>query len=72
MILNKKKTRNSTTDFLKELHWLPIQQRIDFKILMLVFKSLKRHTIPQNIYRNSFSRRNREEKSSDQAANITR
>ena len=34
MILNKK-----TTQCLKELNWLPIQQRIDFKILILVFKS---------------------------------
>ena len=36
IILNKK-SRDSTTECLKELHWLPIQQRIDFKILILVF-----------------------------------
>ena len=41
MILNKK-PRDSTTECLKELHWLPIQQRIDFRILVLVFKSLKK------------------------------
>ena len=28
------------TPVLKELHWLPIQQRIKFKMLLLVFKSL--------------------------------
>ena len=43
MTLNKK-TRDSATEFLKELHWLPIQQRIDFKILILVFKSLNKQT----------------------------
>ena len=41
MILNKK-ARDSATECLKELHWLPIQQRIDFKILVLVFKSLNK------------------------------
>ena len=43
MILNKK-PRDSTTECLKELHWLPIQQRIDFKILALTFKSLHKQT----------------------------
>ena len=38
LILNKK-PRDSSTECIKELHWLLIQQRIDFKILMLVFKS---------------------------------
>jgi len=27
-------------DTLKELHWLPVRERIQFKILILVFKSL--------------------------------
>ena len=33
-------TCDSSTDALKDLHWLPIKQRIDFKILCLVFKAL--------------------------------
>ena len=43
MILNKK-PRDSATECLKELHWLTIQQRIDSKILVLVFKSLNKQT----------------------------
>ena len=31
---------NSSTRCLAELHWLPIQQRIEFKIITLVHKSL--------------------------------
>ena len=34
----------STTECLKELHWLSIEQRIDFKIIVLVFKSLNKQT----------------------------
>ena len=34
-----KKRRDHVTPLLKELHWLPVQQRIVFKILLLVFKS---------------------------------
>ena len=41
MILNKK-PRDSVTECLKELHSLPIQQRIDFKILIIVFNSLNK------------------------------
>ena len=37
-------TRTKTTDhihpILKDLHWLPIKQRIEFKILCMAFKSL--------------------------------
>ena len=32
---------NSSTRSLAELHWLPIQQRIEFKIITLVHKSLR-------------------------------
>ena len=39
---HEQKPRDSAKEWLKELHWLPIQQRIDFKILVLVFKSLKK------------------------------
>ena len=31
---------DSITPILKELHWLPMAERIDFKILLLTFKSL--------------------------------
>ena len=43
IILNKR-SRDSTTEYLRELHWLPIQQRIHFKILILIFKSLNKQT----------------------------
>ena len=39
-----KKSRDSAKECLKEPHWLPIQQRIDFKILVFVFKSLHKQT----------------------------
>ena len=29
------------TPALKELHWLPVKKRIDFKVLLTVFKALK-------------------------------
>ena len=29
------------TPVIKSLHWLPVSQRIDFKILLLVYKALK-------------------------------
>ena len=32
--------RDSSTESLKQLHWLPVHARIDFKILTLVFKCL--------------------------------
>lgn len=32
--------RSSATDLLRELHWLPIVQRIDFKVALLTFKAL--------------------------------
>ena len=34
------KRQDSATEILKELHWLPVRERIEFKILLLVFKSL--------------------------------
>ena len=39
IILNKH-PRDSATQCLKLLHWLPIQYRIDYKVAMLVFKSI--------------------------------
>ena len=40
LVLNKSKY-DSATQALKELHWLPIKFRIIYKILTLVYKSLK-------------------------------
>jgi len=39
-LLTGVRKRNHITPVLKSLHWLPICYRIDFKVLMLVFKSL--------------------------------
>ena len=39
LILNKKKF-DSSTECMKELHWLPIRARMEFKVLMLVYKCL--------------------------------
>jgi hypothetical protein len=39
-IITKRKKREHITPVLKELHWLPINQRIHFKISLLTFKSL--------------------------------
>ena len=30
----------NVTPILKELHWLPIEQRVTFKVLLLAFKGL--------------------------------
>ena len=37
-VILKKPKRHSATELLKELHWLPVKQRIDFKVACLVFK----------------------------------
>ncbi len=39
VLLNLKK-REHITPVLIELHWLPVHQRIDFKIILLVYKTL--------------------------------
>ena len=39
-ILTRTKRRAHITPVLKSLHWLPISSRIDYKILLLVYKSL--------------------------------
>ena len=39
-VLTKTRRRAHITPILKSLHWLPVSFRIDFKILLLVFKSL--------------------------------
>ena len=40
VVLNKESYNTSTTEFLKTLHWLPIKERINYKICNLVHKSL--------------------------------
>ena len=39
IMLSKK--RNHITPLLKNLHWLPVTQRIEFKIILLTFKALR-------------------------------
>ena len=41
-IVFKSNKYDHITPFLKELHWLPIQQRIEFKILLITFKALNK------------------------------
>ncbi len=40
-LLTRTKKRDHITPILAGLHWLPVSFRIDFKILLLVFKALK-------------------------------
>ena len=35
--------RQHISPVLKDLHWLPVKERIDFKICLLTYKSLKNH-----------------------------
>ena len=39
-VVCRKKKRDSASPLLRELHWLPVQHRIDYKIATLCFKSL--------------------------------
>ena len=39
-LLTRTKKRDHITPILKSLHWLPVHFRIDFKVLLLVYKSL--------------------------------
>jgi len=38
--------RDHITPVLRQLHWLPVRQRIDFKLAVLVYKSLLGLTPP--------------------------
>lgn len=40
-IIVKKGKRHSISAIMQEIHWLPVKQRIDFKILCLTFRCLK-------------------------------
>ena len=46
IILGKSKY-DSSTEALRELHWLPIEQRIKFKILVIMFRCIVLKTAPQ-------------------------
>ncbi|KAL0970199.1 hypothetical protein UPYG_G00238640 [Umbra pygmaea] len=39
-LLTRTKRRDHITPVLKSLHWLPVSHRIDFKVLLLVYKTL--------------------------------
>ena len=52
LILCKKK-RESVKDALKDLHWLNIDQRLSYKILLLVFKCL--HNLAPSSLRSTIS-----------------
>jgi len=47
-VLTKTRLRAHITTVLKSLHWLHVSFRIDFKVLLLVYKSLHIHA-PENI-----------------------
>ena len=40
LILNKRKYDHITSDIRDQLHWLPIQQRLEYKICLLIFQCL--------------------------------
>ena len=39
-IITRTKKYDHTTPVLKQLHWLPVNQRINYKILLLTYKAL--------------------------------
>ena len=39
-VVKKLRVRDSVTRHLKDLHWLPVEYRIKFKVALLVYKSL--------------------------------
>ena len=49
MILKKKKKRNHVTPMLRQLHWLPVEARIKYKVATLCYKC-KFQQAPQYLY----------------------
>ena len=45
-LVKKVNKRSSAKSLLKELHWLPVEQRIDYKIALIVFKCLNIEDFP--------------------------
>ena len=41
-LVSRSQKYDSITPILKELHWLPVKQRINFKILLLTYKALNK------------------------------
>ena len=61
MVLKQSKYDN-TEMALRELHWLPVKERIDFKVACMVFKCLHNQapsTLSSSIRRKSFARATR-------------
>ena len=60
VVLNQSKY-SSTTEAFRKLHWLPIRERIEFKIMCMVWKSLHGMAPPylsDLLCRNNFHERN--------------
>ena len=45
-VVSKAHKRSSATELLRKLHWLPVKQRVDYKIAFIVFKCLNIPTYP--------------------------
>ena len=45
-VVLKAHKRSSATELLRKLHWLPVKQRVDYKIALIVFKCLNIPTYP--------------------------
>ena len=58
-IILGRQRRDSATEALKELHWLNIDARITFKILLVVFKVLRRNCNMSLTYKSSNGRPDR-------------
>ena len=72
MVLGRSKF-DSATEALKELHWLPVAKRIDFKVACLVFKCLYRQapsTLANSIHRRSYARSTRAASNSYNELNV--
>jgi len=42
-MITSARRRDHITPILRQLHWLPVRQRVDFKIAVLVFQCLTSH-----------------------------
>ena len=45
-LVKKVNKRSSAKSILKELHWLPVEQRVEYKIALIVFKCLNVDEFP--------------------------
>ena len=44
-LVTRTKTQDHITPVLRDLHWLPVSSRIDFKLCLYMYKALKK-TVP--------------------------